>query len=411
MARVAAALALLALAAAPAAGAVDRPPAPGRFRAGPLYFNPRFELQLGFDTNVFNTQADPFRDVVAVLRPATSVVLPVGDRLRFTGSGHVDFVYFGDSNSERSVDLGGDGRIDLKLGRFTLFGAGGALRAKQRFSIDLDTRVRRREPWLSAGVAARIGSRVVATLGAGRRRYEFDRAFVGGADIQEALNRESRTKTAELRYELTRQTSFLTQWESGSDDFTSQVGPGQREVRSSRLMAGFSTAEQAVVRGRLLLGVRRFPDIEGTGASPDFTRAAFAINLSTRFRGTGRLTGIVERDVYYGVEAIRGLQDSLRNAYVFSRYRGELALELPYDLIGRFGAGHETADYIRPRPVAGGASIAREERQWTVDGVVLKPFGRRLRVGFAATWLRRNSTVPGNSFEAWRYGMRAELIP
>ena len=77
---------------------------PGRFRVGPVYLTPKFQLKnAGVDTNVFNQRTDEIADTSVVLSPTVLAAWPIGRRLRLTGESHVDLNYWTSAGSPSSA--------------------------------------------------------------------------------------------------------------------------------------------------------------------------------------------------------------------------------------------------------------------------------------------------------------------
>jgi hypothetical protein len=375
-----------------------------------VYVSPAIELRnAGVDTNVFNSPVDPIPDTSVVLRPALNGLARLGERLQLSGNGYLDLNYYRRRGSERSIDFAGEGRAELRVGPAALLAGGGGGQFKQRFSIDLDQRVKRQEKWGSAGVRLELGRRISGTLGASTRTLTFEPRLIQGSDIKEALDRETVTAAAELRYALTRKTRAIGSFELIEDRFLRQRGLGSRQVRSFRYLAGFELSERALVSGRILAGVRRFPGSAARGGG-DFSAPALSVNASLPFLRQHRLALIADRDILYSAVAVRGAEDRLRNAFVFTRYRAEATLALPLDLVGRAFASFEEAKYLRPF-LQRGAELPRIDHQWSFGGSVLRPFGRSLRLGANLTWIRRISNLELNSYQGARYGLQGEWVP
>ena len=62
----------------------------------------------------------------------------------------------------------------MDLGPFTLIGGGGALQARQLYSIDIDERILRQERWGNGGAEWRISRRFLVSGGAEYRTYRYD---------------------------------------------------------------------------------------------------------------------------------------------------------------------------------------------------------------------------------------------
>jgi putative beta-barrel porin BBP2 len=378
----------------------------GRIRLGPFQVSPKLELRnLGVDTNVFNTRTHPVRDTSAVLRPSAVAVAGIGRRLRLEVDGYLDLNYFRRRRSERSIDFGGEARADLALGRATLFAGAGGLQARQRFSIDLDPRLLRQEKWRTLGARFELTRRVSASVSGTSRTFSSERLVVDGQDVSESLDRNSLIGGVQARYAITRRTSLLTSAEVIEDRFPEQAFGVSRLARSFRYLAGVELGRRALLRGRILGGLREFAGA-ATSAAPAYRGPVLSMSADLPVAGRARLTGIAERDVYYAAIGIRTQTEQLRNAYVLKRYAGSAFVILPLDLIGQASFSWEGARYVRP--VAGGI---RADHLWSAGAGLFRRAGRSARVGAAVAWSRRVSNVPGFSYEGLRYGLQAEIVP
>lgn len=386
-----------------------RPAAPkkplGVFKLGPVYFTPKLELKnAGVNTNLYNSQTGAIPDTSIVLSPSVSGALPVGRRLRLTGKGYLDFNYFHNYQSERSIDGAGEGRAEVDVGRFTLFGGGGGGQWKQRFSIDLDERLLRQEKWATTGFLLKVRRKISVTLSGTGRVYEYEPSQVSGTSVQRALDRNELTATAQLRYTLTSQTTLLASADAIEDRFLKQlVEP--RITRSYRYLGGFEFGERAFINGKILAGFREIPS--GQRTAP-YRGPALSVSASLPLLRLGRFTGLADRDVFYSVGGA-GIE-LVRNSYVSTTLRGEASFELPFRLIGIGFFGLQEAKYLLPYR-SGNTFSPRVEHLWTSGGSILRRIGTTIRVGGTIAWERRVSTVPGSSYEGLRYGVQATVAP
>jgi len=399
------AIGLPALAAPPET--TSRKKRPGRYKLGPIYLTPKLELKnAGVDTNLFNARAGAIADNSMVLSPGLSGALPIGQRLRLTGSGHLDFNYFRHVSSERSTDFAGEGRAEVDVGPFTLFGGAGGGQFRQRFSIDLDERLLRQEKWAATGFTYRMTNKFSTTLEGTGRIYSFEPSQDSGRSVQRALDRNELTGTAQLRFALTSQTTLLLSVDAIEDRFLKQtIEP--RTTRSYRYLGGFEFGERALVNGKVLAGFREFPSGQG---SPAYRGPAIAVSVSTPLLRLGRLTGFAERDVFYSVSSAVVVNEVLRNSFASTSFRFEASVELPFDLIGRGSFGLQEAKYILPFQFRNTA-FQRVDHLWTTGGSILRRFGDSVRIGGTLSWSRRVSNAPGFSYEGFRYGVQAEVVP
>jgi Putative beta-barrel porin 2 len=380
----------------------------GRFRVGPVYLTPKLLLKnAGVDTNVFNQRSDEIPDTSVVLSPTLLAALPVGRRFRFTGEGHVDFNYFRRQSSERSTDFGAEGRGEVDFGPCTFFGAGGGGQSRQRFAIDIDQRVLRHEQWGTLGVKFSPAPRLSTTVSGMGRVYEFGSFLIDGVNVKDSLDRNELTGSVQVRYALTRQTTLVASGDVIEDRFLSQPLAASRLARSYRFLGGFELGAKALIRGKVLAGVRRFP---ASGSVPQYEGPALAIAASVPLRHYGLLTTTAERDIYYALSPVVIASDRFRNTYASTRLGAEATVNLPLSLFGRGTFGFEQAKYLLPYPF--GTTIApRVDHLWSTGASLLRAFRTGVRVGGTVQWIRRVSSFPAFSYQGLRYGLQAEVAP
>ncbi|HVQ31859.1 MAG TPA: outer membrane beta-barrel protein, partial [Vicinamibacteria bacterium] len=242
---------------APVCRAEDKPKLKGRYNLGPLQLNPRFRLMSGLDTNVFQTLANPTRDSVVILSPRLDGALPVGRRLRLTGSGYADVFYFRRQDDERSIDFAGEGRAELLLHSVTLFGGGGGGQFTQRFSIDVDDRLPRQEKRAYAGATWQVTRRFSLTGRGANEIITFSPGeFRLGGSVKEAMDRNTLSASGQMRFALTHRTALVVSGEALEDRFFSQPKTLPPERQSYRALAGLEFGERAFLTGHLFAGVR-----------------------------------------------------------------------------------------------------------------------------------------------------------
>jgi hypothetical protein len=383
-----------------------------RFRLGPLRFAPRLELRnAGRDDNVFLDPTNPVTDTSVVLRGSVEGFVPVGRRLRLSGEGWLDWSYFRRYSTERSTDPGAEGRAELDVGPFTLVGGGGGLQARQLYSIDIDQRTLREEKWVFAGAEWRISRRFMLSGGADRRSFRYDsssRTSGGSPTTAAALNRNSLTGRLETRYRLTSMTTAVASADVIEDEFAVS-GPGVRKTRSFRYLGGLEFGEKALVTGRVFAGVRDFP-AASSGSLPSYRGPAFLAEVSMPVRQRARLLGTLQRDVFVSATPARTEVERARNTYVLFAMTGSAELGLPLGFLGRATVGFTEAEYLLPTIVSG-VSFPRVDHLYSAGGSLLKRVSESFRLGGTATYYRRVSTIPGQSYERWVYGVSAELAP
>ena len=95
------------------------PVANAPIRLGVLGLGPKVTLvNLGVDTNVFNEVEDPKEDFTFTVAPALDLWMRTGRGL-LTLNGKVEFVYFNQYTSERSINPFGSAQYEYRLPRLT----------------------------------------------------------------------------------------------------------------------------------------------------------------------------------------------------------------------------------------------------------------------------------------------------
>ncbi len=389
--------------------ASDRKRRLGRYRLGPLYLTPRLELRnAGVDTNVYGAGSALVPDNVVTLRPGLSTAVPLGRRIRLTSDGWLDLNYYQRQTSERSTDFGGKARGEFDLGIATFFAEGGGSQAKQRLWIDLDQRVLRQDGYGTAGVNLRLSSRLRISGAQTLRKYRYGRNVQAGYRISDMLDRDETATTSTVRYRASSRTTVVALGEAYEHQFLRAFGGG-RTSRSYRALAGFEFSEKAFVTGRLLAGIRLYPETNGL-TLPAYRGPAAAAAVAGPIPRVGRLELTCDRDVAYGASPAPYRGSLRRNAFVSTRWGSVLSFALPLRGFGRLTWGLEEAKYVLPYTL-GDSAFRRVDHVWTVGGSLLRRVLDNLRIGGNVVLVRRVTNFPGVSFQGFRYGLQAEFVP
>jgi len=264
---------------------------------GPLALAPSLTLSnFGWDSNVFlqPAEAESTGDFTATTSPRIQGWLRFGPT-RMSGRGRLDFVYFQNHPSERSVDEYYDGRLDLPLGRVTPYVSGRWVSAKPRFGFEVDERVQRHEQTGVAGADFRLGPRTNIDVAARRYRVEFDDTN-GLQDpfTSQLYDFTSRGVSLDLRHELTSYTSVGVTVDRHEDRF--DLDPS-RDSDSLEISSGFEFKPLALISGKAYFGWLRIDLVEP--GSPSFGGVVGSVDLAYTLLGATRLAVQLERDVSY----------------------------------------------------------------------------------------------------------------
>jgi hypothetical protein len=363
----------------------------------------RVPFAAGVDSNVYNTP-DPTSDQSASLTPTLQVVLPLTRHLRISGTGGIVPQYFHREASERYTDLFGDIRGEVDVGPMTLYAGIGGGHYHERFTLEIDDRLLRREKRDLFGGTVHVGKRVTVSGSQSRVTYTFDpTATVNGQPVSTSLDRQTTTRRADISVPLTRKTSLVPFVEFVQDRFLHPT-PGQKpSVDSQRYGGALSFSELAFLNGTLAAGVRRFG--AGQGVTP-YNGPFLAVTLGSPFVFGTRLLLSANRDVTYS--ALAPLDANLRSTYVNSIYRADVVFELPARLHGRLFGGFRESKYLLP-PDVESTTGPRRDHGWLEGAELLRHFGRHLSLGGRVQHESRTSPVDGRSYDAMLYGLAGEL--
>jgi len=381
----------------------EEAPEPPPFRVGPLVVAPTLTLEdLGWDSNVLHLWEDPETagDFTTTVTPDVRSWLRFGPaRLRTHST--VDFMYFRDHASERSVDQTHEGRLEVRLGRLMPHVSGRWLRTRRRFGFEIDERTRRYERSLAAGADVRLGLRTTVEFSARRSSVEFDRTdSLSDPLVSDFYDGTSRGITLAVRHELTPVTSAALTVNKSRDRF--DLDPS-RDSESLGIGAAFEFEPTAVISGRAYLGWLRVNLIEP--GSPPFGGVAASVNLTYTLLGSTLITVEANRDVSYS--AIRG-----QHAYLFEGGRVLIRHRLneTWDIGGRVGR-HELSYGLFGRevslgdPVPGGL-VGYHETVTEYAGEVGFRAGPQTRLGFTLGRQQRHSVAgPTRGYERVRAGL------
>jgi hypothetical protein len=234
--------------------------------------------------------------------------------------------------------------------------------------------------------------------------------FRFGGEVKEAMDRNTVTGTAQLRYGITNKTTLLLTADALEDNFFSQPVDSPRVRQSYRYLGGVELGSRALVSGKLLFGMRQFPGTLAQG-SPPYQGPVLSADLVLPLRFV-RLRFQGDRDVQYAGSLVDVGPLRYRNAFIYDRYRGEALFGLPLSLSAVVSGGFENADYLLPYPYPDAFHLSsRTDHRWVADGGLARQLGERIRIGAHVQWVRRVSTLALYSYQGIRYGVSAEFIP
>jgi hypothetical protein len=362
---------------------------PGRFRLGPFYVTPTFRIgSLGLDTNVFYTPTDRRTDFIANGGPGLNVVLPVGPA-RLSVGGEANYLFFAKTISQRKFAGDGTARLELKGQRIEAAVEESFDRTFQRPSFEVDTRILQ-DRWSTKGELVlkglgRFGIRAQAL--AQNVQVATDQLFLG-TDLHQTLTSDELVGLLGFKYLLTGKTSLVIEGDYVTDRFPFDK---VRDSDSNHIYGGFKIDSETRLFGSAVGGVRLFRPLSSPGLQIQTPYAA--VDLSYRVGPKTLFGANYNRDLAYSAFDTSGLTSTLHLESYGVRLEQGLVGQLDLRLFARQTklATDGSITLIRP-----GAPPQVADRRDTVKeaGADLGyRFRSRLRVGMAATYTNRASTI------------------
>jgi hypothetical protein len=369
-------LAALVAAASTDLRAQDPPAAAPRLTVGPLTITPRLELHdIGIDENVFNDPENPQRDFTATITPRVAGEARLGP-VRATFGSFLSVVYFREFESERSLNRGAEGRIELAEGLLRPYVSGGILDTHERPNPEIDLRAGRRQHTYGAGLGLALTSRTILGFNLRRTTVEFDEdAVFRGVALDRTLGSRIEAYDVALKLQLTP----LTAWTitAGVQQDVFDAAP-ERNADSVTFGTALEFSPSALITGRAGVGYRRFTPVNDQLAA--FEGIVSQVGVTYAVEST-RLEGAFERDVRYSYEELQPYYVTLNGRLVMTqRVAG------PFDLQGIVGRTR-----MNYRELGAGDEFVRTDTQLTYGGGMGMRLGDTARLGFNAEWSRRRS--------------------
>jgi hypothetical protein len=391
---------------------LDRPERPGLYRAGPFYLTPRLRIgTIGLDTNVFYSATDRQTDFTASGGPGLEVVLPVKSSLLLSAEGGVDYIYFLRTTSQRRLAGDGKGRMDLLGARAAAGVEGSYRRSFSRPNFEVDRRIVQDQQQGRVDGHVEVGERLDLRGEATATRLDVpDGQDFLGADLRRSMSRDTYLGRVTTAYRLTPKTSFLLEADHQVDRF---LLDGSRDADSNRLGGGFEVVSATRLAGRALGGVRSFRLRPfGGGPRPEEVREPYAVvDLTYHFGPRTRFGVAYNRDLQYSAfTAVSGAPTIRIEGY---RVRFDKGLVGALDL--RLFGGLTKLRSDGPVRVAIGpgqtVTAIRDDEAWEGGADLGYTFRRHLRIGAAASYTERRSTIDDFGIEGLLVGGTITFTP
>jgi Putative beta-barrel porin 2 len=368
----------------------DDPVADAPIRLGVVGVRPRLGISdFGVDTNVFNTRTNKQRDTTFTVRPGTQLFLRTGRGL-LTVDGGLDFVYFNEFASERSINSTVSAEYEFRFNRLRPFVAASSLNTRERPGYEIDIRARRYEASYGGGTDLRVASKSVVRAQFRHAKSSFDGdAVFDGRPLNQALSRDLNGFDIGWRQRLTALTTWVTRFSLETERFEFEP---LRNSNTFRVSSGFELGRFALIRGAAFVGYRQ---LKGTEESviPEFSGITSDVNVSYTAPTQTRLTAEVERDLSYSY-------DLLTPYYVQTGW----TVTATQRVVGRWDV---QASGGRDRLSYKGIIEELDRRDYVGrwGGGIGYTIGDRVRAGFNIQSVYRSSDLPGREFGGVRAGI------
>lgn len=396
-----AALIPLTMATSARAQPADPDPSTARIHFGPLYLSPSLQLrELGIDTNVFNSTEDPKSDFTATVAPQIQALMAITRRLVIRGTGSAGLTYYATYANQRSLNGSYDVRADLNLRRLTFFAMDGLTNTRDRPSYEIDIRPRHTEHSTRAGINFKLHDKFSFDLSGRESQLRYDpTADVGGTNLAESLDGNSRTLAADVRFRLTPYTTISLRGDSTHDRFT---GNQIRNTNSVGIEPGVTFSPRALISGTATVGFRRFEALDP--AVPNYSGLTASAGLSYRLNGATLVNTTWNRGLSYSYEP-------LGPYYI----QNNVSVNIRRQLVSRFdataGVLHAVYDYKSViAPAISLASGDREDKTISYSFDVGYRASRRARIGFGVeSWHRSSNQRSDRTYTGFRFRSTATV--
>jgi hypothetical protein len=365
-----------------------------RGHVGPFYLTPGVRLkELGVDSNVFNSAGEQKSDFTFTVAPIIKVSVPMARRALLTTTLASDLVWYAHYETERSVNPQVTARGEVYLNRITVFGETAQLSTRQRPNYEIDVRSRRADDTVSTGVRVALTSKFLVEVGAHRDeiRYDSDAEF-DATNLQRTLNRDTRGVQLTARHRLTPLTTLAVRTQVDQDRFI--LSPS-RDSDSYRVLPGVEFGPQALLKGSAYLGYRKFTPLVQQELRP-FSGLVGELGLSYTLLGATAFGLSFRRDLAYSYSEF---QPFFIDTAIGASIRR--AIGRRFDVLG--SADRHNYDY-RSFLTAGLDDAPRVDITWNYAASVGYHVGRGGRLGFGASYIQRDSTIPWRAYDNLRFG-------
>ena len=364
---------------------------------GLLRIQPQIVISnVGVDSNVYYTPADPIKDFTLTAGPAATVYLPIHRKFVLSVYGSPQYVWYSKTERERTWNYYLSGAAQLALKNVFLSFEGIYSDARERWNTEIDIRPRRKETGYGGTMLVNLAHRTSFSLAYRTVKYDYESVVYGESfDVRERLNRQESYANLSFYYQASSQRRIFFDFEYGDYglDFASQAAIG--DARSGAAYAGIEFSRLGRrIRGRIRVGYKRF-DVRAADG-PDYRGLVGDSQLSVRLAKPLVVRGSYVRDVRFSLW--------YNNPYYIESRPGVGASIYVFRLL-RFDYDYSIGKNRYPLTGGGGPEEKRLDNFSVHSGGMYLRIWKTVAFGFIASWWTRDSNLDAEDDKRTFFGL------
>jgi hypothetical protein len=218
---------------------------------GSLYLRPILAIRdAGYDSNVFLTPEQPINDTTATFSGGLRIAAALGGGGSVSVQPVADYVYYADNSDESGLNFRTDGDLIMALSSFRLSLGGDLAWTRERYSLEVDERARRRDARVNAGFRTDPERGLSFELAGHFETLRFERDNQEGERLARSLDRDS-YRGALLGYLEFGASHLQLGFSRGRDDYKLN---NVRDADDTRVFGGIILDPQGTLVGEFRLG-------------------------------------------------------------------------------------------------------------------------------------------------------------
>jgi hypothetical protein len=339
--------------------------------------------------------------------PGLDLVLPIRSAGRFYATGTLDYLYFVRTPSQRRLSGSVTTGLDLKGARTQLAAEQLWGRTYGRPNYEVDQRIETDLEATRLDLRRGLFGHIYVNLGGSRSLTDVtsDADYLG-VDLRQTLSETAYVAKGGLEYAITVKTSFVAEGDQRWDRF---LFDETRDADSNRVVAGFRTDPTALISGRALVGQRWFRPIASPGVERKLTVAD--VDAVWNITARTRLGGSYVRDLGYSAFVTTGATPTVKTETYGVRLEKDLTSRLDLRIFGRLNRFVTDGAITVELPDEGTVVAVRQDktREGGID--IGYRFRSRLRIGVAAKYTERVSTISYFGIDGLLFGLTVNYTP